>query len=455
MLNDPLSSAAAREGYVPPPVLSVSLLVSTARVVLERQLGLSWIAGEISDCKRASSGHLYFKLKDRAAQVQCVFFRSKAQGLPFELKNGLAVEVRATPSIYEARGEFQLNVDAIRLAGLGALYERFVKLKERLQSAGWFSEERKRPLPAYPRAVGIVTSTRAAALSDVITTLKRRWRAAKIVVYPASVQGDAAASELAAAIARANSRGEVDVLIVCRGGGSFEDLWPFNEEKLARAIVQSQLPVISGVGHETDFTICDFVADARAPTPTAAAALAVPDGAALSHRLEQIAARMIRSGAHALAARMQRFDHASRRLIHPAERLAEQRRRAAAFRDRLARAWRHRIAFEQRTVTTLCGRFAREIKAPLPQSTQLARAIDAWRRQARERIARHAVRLDALAQSLAHLNPEAVLTRGYAIVTTVDGAVVLDAAQLAPEDRVNLALARGHAEATITRTESK
>src|SRR5690242_9905243 len=169
MLTDPLSQTS--ESYVPPPVLSVSRLVSIARVVLERQLGLAWVSGEISDCKRASSGHLYFKLKDRAAQVQCVFFRSKAQGLPFELKNGLAIEVRATPSIYEARGEFQLNVDAIRLAGLGALYERFIKLKERLQAAGWFDEARKKRPPAYPRAVGIVTSTRAAALSDVLTTL--------------------------------------------------------------------------------------------------------------------------------------------------------------------------------------------------------------------------------------------------------------------------------------------
>src|SRR5512138_658405 len=190
--------AKLREGYVPPPVMPVSLLVSTARLLLERQLGLAWVSGEISDCRKAASGHIYFKLKDANAQVQCVFFRSKTLRLPFELKNGLGVEVRATPSIYEARGEFQLNVDAIRLAGVGALYDRFVKLKERLQAAGWFDEDRKRPLPAYPRAVGIVTSTRAAALHDVLTTLSRRWRAVRIIVYPASVQGDAAAPELAA-----------------------------------------------------------------------------------------------------------------------------------------------------------------------------------------------------------------------------------------------------------------
>src|SRR5213595_3280662 len=276
MLNDPLLPAPpSREIYSPPPVVPVSLLVSTARVLLERQLGLAWVAGEISDCKRAASGHVYFKLKDAAAQAQCVFFRSKTLGLPFQLKNGLAVEVRATPSIYEARGEFQLNVETIRLAGMGALYERFVKVKERLETAGWFSEARKRRPPDHPRAIGIVTSPRAAALSDVLTTLCRRSPASRIVVYPASVQGDAAAADIAGAIALANRRREVDVLIVCRGGGSFEDLWPFNEEIVARAVLESALPIISGVGHETDFTICDFVADVRAPTPTAAASLAV------------------------------------------------------------------------------------------------------------------------------------------------------------------------------------
>src|SRR5437762_2324860 len=333
MWNDPPSppsipSAVGSGPYTPPPVLPVSLLVSSARLLLERQLGLAWVAGEISDCKRAPSGHLYFKLKDAAAQVQCVFFRFKAQGLAFELKNGLAVEVRATPSIYEARGEFQLNVETMRLAGMGALYERFVKLKERLEKAGWFGEARKRRPPAYPRAIGIVTSTRAAALSDVLTTLCRRSPATRIVVYPASVQGDAAAAEIAGAIALANRRREVDVLIVCRGGGSFEDLWPFNEEIVARAVLESALPVISGVGHETDFTICDFVADVRAPTPTGAATLVVPDWRAVLADVGAIARRWHRTSRHAMEARQQRVDGLARRLLHPAARLAQPRRDA-------------------------------------------------------------------------------------------------------------------------------
>ena len=457
MFDDDAVTPAARrrDGYLPPPVVPVSQLVATARVLLERQLGLAWVSGEISDCRRAISGHVYFKLKDAAAQVQCVFFRSKTLRLPFELKNGLAVEVRATPSIYEARGEFQLNVDAIRLAGLGALYDRFIKLKERLQAAGWFDEARKRALPPFPRGIGIVTSTRAAALSDVLTTISRRWRVPRIVVYPASVQGDGAAAELCAAIRLANARREVDVLIVCRGGGSFEDLWPFNEEPLARAILESGLPIISGVGHETDFTICDFVADVRAPTPTAAAALAVPDRVALGARVAAIGARLVRTSDHALAVRIQRVDHAASRLVHPAQRLAQQRERASGLRERLARAWRHRLSYDQRAVAALGGRLARELRAPLPATALLANAIVDWRRHARERIACLAVRLDALTQSLAHLNPEAVLTRGYAIVTTTDGAIVSSAAQVAPADGVNIAFAHGRAEATITRSENK
>src|SRR5438874_1168193 len=458
MLNEfpsspPIPPGSAGGPLFAPPVLPVSLLVSSARLLLERQLGLAWVAGEISDCRRATSGHLYFKLKDAAAQVQCVFLRYKAQGVGFELTNGLAVEVRATPSIYEARGEFQLNVETIRLAGVGALYERFVKVKERLEAAGWFSEARKRRPPAYPRAIGIVTSQRAAALSDVLTTLSRRSPASRIVVYPASVQGDAAAAEIAAAIALANRRREVDVLIVCRGGGSFEDLWPFNEEIVARAVFESALPIISGVGHETDFTICDFVADVRAPTPTAAATLAVPDRVALAHRLEQVARRIRRIAEHTLASRIQRLDHASRRLIHPAARLAQQRERTAALGQRIARVWRHRFASDQRAAANLCGRLVRELRAPLPETARLASAIETWRRRGRERIARHAVRLDALGQSLAHLSPEAVLTRGYALVTTLEGTVVFDAKQVAPSDTVLLRFARGGAEATITRSE--
>ena len=440
--------------YAPAPVLPVSLLVSSARLLLERHLGLVWIAGEISGCSRAASGHCYFTLKDATAQVRCVLFRNKAQALGLTLRDGLAVEVRATPSIYEARGEFQLNVETVRHAGLGALYERFVRLKSKLEAAGWFAVARKRRLPPYPRAVGIVTSTRAAALSDVLTTLARRWPALRIVVYAAAVQGDGAAQEIANAIATAGARAEVDALIVCRGGGSLEDLWAFNEEIVARAIFESALPVVSGVGHETDFTICDFVADLRAPTPTAAATLVVPDRAVILHKIEGIGRRIVRCADHALATRMQRLDHTSRRLIHPAARLAQQRDRARALAERLDRAWRVELAGGQRNVATIANRLVRELRLLPPREARVARTAEALRRHGRETLARRAARLEALAQSLVHLNPEAVLTRGYAIVTMRDGAIVHDAAQIAPSDEVALTLARGRALATITRSDS-
>ena len=448
-IDTPMPESLPRDA----PVLPVSLLVSSARLLLERHLGLAWISGEISGFMRAASGHCYFTLKDASAQVRCVFFRHKAQGLGFALADGLAVEVRAVPSIYEARGEFQLNVETVRHAGLGALYERFVKLKARLEAAGWFADARKRPLPAFPRAVGIVSSTRAAALHDVLTTLARRLPSLRVVIYPTAVQGDGAAAEIAAAIATANARAEVDVLIVCRGGGSLEDLWAFNEETVAHAVFRSTLPVVSGVGHETDFTICDFVADVRAPTPTGAATLVAPDRIALAQRLTQLARRAARGTSHALATRMQRVDHASRRLVHPAKRLAQQVERAAALASRLARAWRHRHAAELESVAALHGRFVRELRAPLPQALRLERALEGWQRALRDGLAQRARQTDALMRGLRHLSPQAVLERGYAIVTTAAGDVVYTAAQVAPQDTVTLAFARGRAAATVTRSD--
>ena len=450
--------AAPVAGVPPAPpreaaVLPVSLLVSSARLLLERHLGLVWVSGEISNFTRAASGHCYFNLKDAQAQVRCVFFRHKAQFVDFALKDGLSVEVRAIASIYEARGEFQLNVETVRLAGLGVLYERFAQLKARLEAAGWFAEARKRPLPAYPRAVGVVTSTRAAALRDILTTLRRRWPALPVVVYPTAVQGTGAAAEIAQAIATANARAEVDVLIVARGGGSIEDLWAYNEEVVAQAVHASRLPVVSGVGHETDFTICDFVADVRAPTPTAAAALVAPDRAEASRHVESLAGRWRRAGDRALEARMQRLDGLARRLVHPAARLAQQRRDVELLAGRLVRAFRHRLAGAATDTQALARGLARQLHAPLPEAQRLASARDAWRRAGAVRVEQAAIRVAALERSLGHLNPQAVLERGYAIVARSDGAIVHEAAQVAPGDDVDLTFARGTAGATVTRCE--
>lgn len=444
---------APNGSVVPGAVLPVSLLVGSARLILERHLGLVWVAGEISGFTRAASGHCYFNLKDASAQVRCVFFRQKAQFAGFVLQDGLAVEVRATPSIYEARGEFQLNVETVRLAGVGALYEKFARMKARLEAAGYFAPERKRALPRFPRVVGIVTSPRAAALKDVLTTLARRWPSLRVVVYPAAVQGEGAAAGLADSVRIANARAEVDVLIIGRGGGSIEDLWAFNEEILATAIFESALPVVSGVGHETDFTICDFVADARAPTPTAAAALVAPDRRAVLEALAALESRWQRAIERTLETRMQRVDGFARRLVHPAARLRQQRRDAAALGHRLARAFVHAIAGSRATVGQLERRVAGQLRKPLPQHAALASVQSALLRGGRREVERANVRVAVLAQSLAHLDPRAVLERGYAIVTTADGAVVQDAAQLKVGGVVGLGLAHGSARATVDKIE--
>jgi exodeoxyribonuclease VII large subunit len=432
------------------PVLPVSLLVSTARLIIERHLGLAWISGEISGFTRAASSHCYFVLKDERAQIRCVLYRQKAQLLEVDLRDGLAVEVRAAPTIYEARGEFQLNVDAVRLAGQGALYERFARLKAKLEASGWFRSERKRPLPAFPRSVGLVTSLRAAALSDVLATLRGRMPLLPVIVYPSAVHGAAAAAEIVSALAMANARREVDVLIVCRGGGSIEDLQAFNEQSVARAVLESVIPVVSGVGHETDFTICDFVADARGPTPTAAAAMVVPDRVALVDRLSACSTHCRRSIKHTLEVDMQRLDLASRRLVHPAARLAAQSQALATLARRLKRASDTQQLRRETEFAVHSRHFARLLRAPLPQTMRVARSGELLRRGASAALAGLSQRVASLAAGLKHLNPQGVLDRGYSIVTTAAGAIVQDAAQLAIGDAVDLRFARGGANAEVT-----
>ncbi|MGA0844823.1 MAG: exodeoxyribonuclease VII large subunit, partial [Arenicellales bacterium] len=257
-----------------PAVMTVSQLNQTVGRLLERSFPLTWVAGELSNVTRAASGHWYFTLKDAGAQVRAVMFRGRAQYVDFSPREGDKVEVRATVGLYAARGDFQLNVENMRRAGVGNLYEAFLRLKSKLAAEGLFDQERKRALPVFPRTIGVVTSPQAAALRDILTALRRRVPHIQIVLYPTAVQGDGSAEKIAAAIQAASDRSECDLLLVCRGGGSLEDLWSFNDERVARAIFYCAVPVISGVGHETDVTIADFVADLRAPTPTAAAELA-------------------------------------------------------------------------------------------------------------------------------------------------------------------------------------
>lgn len=435
----------------PTQVIPVGELNRLAKDVLEQNLPLMWVAGEISNFKRYDSGHCYFTLKDAVAQVDCVMFRHKVQYLEWLPENGMQVEVRALPTLYEARGKFQLNVENMRRAGLGALYEAFEKLKARLDKEGLFDEARKKPLPEFPRTVGIVTSPQAAALRDVLTTLRHRMPSLPVIFYPAPVQGEGAAQKIAQAIAAAGARGECDVLLVCRGGGSIEDLWAYNEETVARAIDACPIPVVTGVGHETDFTIADFVADARAPTPTAAAQLVSPDRAELAQQLRQWHHRLARVTERLLEDRMQRLDYLARRLTHPGERIRNQAQHLRHLASRLRGAWRREWEDGSWRVRELAQRFGSarpDLEALARARNDLARRL---REAARDRLKTAAIRLKGLEAHLKHLNPELVLERGYSITETADGKIVRDSARVATNEELKITFAKGWAGVQVKR----
>jgi exodeoxyribonuclease VII large subunit len=430
-------------------VVSVGELNRLAKELLEGNLPLMWVVGEISNFMRAASGHCYFSLKDAQAQVRCVMFRHKIQLQDWKPENGMQVEVRACPSFYEARGEFQLNVEIMRRSGLGALFEAFEKLKAKLQAEGLFDPAKKQPIPRFPRAIGIVTSLKAAALRDVLTTLRRRMAAVPVIIYPAAVQGEDAPRQIAAALAAADARAECDVLIVCRGGGSIEDLWAFNSEAVARAIHACTLPVVSGVGHETDFTIADFVADARAPTPTAAAQMTSPNCDDLRQELGHFSQRLARVTERALERRMQQLDVLARRLTHPGERIANQLSHLGHLASRLRTAW----ARTAESGSWQMRELYQQLLALRPDFTVLAARQHTLSRQLRSAAAQHIETLRAdiksLGAQLTQLNPSAVLERGYSIVETGVGALVRDSTQVSPDDEVRLTFARGWARAKV------
>ncbi|MBA8734466.1 exodeoxyribonuclease VII large subunit [Chromobacterium violaceum] len=420
-----------------------------ARDLLEAGIPPVWIGGEISNLTLAASGHAYFSLKDGGAQIRCVMFRHKLSLLPFRPQEGMQVELRGQVTLYEARGEFQINVGEMRAAGLGRLYEAFERLKARLQAEGLFDNARKRELPAHPAAIGIVTSPAAAALRDVVSTLRRRMPGIPLILYPTQVQGEGSARQIADALRLAGERREVDVLIVCRGGGSIEDLWSFNEEIVARAVAASPIPTVSGVGHETDFTICDFVADRRAPTPTAAAELVSPNREHLAIQLEQTKRALERALSRLLTDKTQQLDFLGRRLTHPGARLQVQRERLDALSSALGQ--RVQAAFEQgRWRLQLAGTRLSRHQPDLDVGKQALRQRQAALLRARDRLLeRRAQQLAQLAATLTALNPEAVLARGYAIVQKQDGRAVKNPAELADREKVTLRLAEGSAEARI------
>jgi exodeoxyribonuclease VII large subunit len=411
-----------------PEILTVTELNREARRLLEQQFPLLWVGGEISNLTRAASGHIYFSLKDAQAQVRCVMFRSRAQALPWKLDNGQQVEAQALVTLYEARGDFQLNVEGMRRAGSGRLYEMFLKLRDKLATEGLFDADRKREIPRYPKRVAIVSSPQAAALRDVIAAFARRAPQVELIVYPTLVQGAEAPAAIVAALAAAYARNVCDLLLLVRGGGSIEDLWAFNDEAVARKIAVSPAPTIAGIGHETDTTIADHVADRRATTPTAAAELASAGWFAAATEIAALGAALRRTLQAMLEARMQAVDRLALRLVHPAQRLAVGGQRLELLARRLHAAMRQRLS----------------------QQPRLARLDHRLRQTMATQLARRRQRLAHCQGALAALSPHATLERGYSIVRTANDNIVRSAAQLADGDLLKLQFASGTATARVT-----
>lgn len=434
--------------------LPVSELIRQAKQALESRFPLQWVAGEVTNLTRAASGHLYFALRDESAQVRCVMYRSRAQLLPFRLAEGQHVEVRARVTLYEARGEFQLQAEDIREAGRGRLFEAFLRLKEKLAAEGLFAPERKRPLPTLPRGIGIVTSRDAAALHDILTTLARRAPHLPLVLYPSPVQGQGAGERLATQVRTAGRRAAadgIDVLLLCRGGGSIEDLWAFNDEALVRAIASSPIPVVSGVGHETDFTLSDFAADLRAATPTAAAEIVSAGHLDAIARLRRLARELAKAIRQRTDSAWETVDRARTRLTHPRERLTRQHERLAMLAGRLDQAIARQQERRGAKLALLASRLSARRPAPGRERERLA-ALAARLRQAGERfLGRRAERLANLAAHLDHLNPQAVLDRGYSLVRRADGSLLRSAGEVRAGEAITIHPALGAIEATIDR----
>jgi exodeoxyribonuclease VII large subunit len=397
------------------------------RLHLEAGFPRLWLAGEISNLARPGSGHLYFSLKDARAQIRCALFRGQLGNVEGRPENGDQVLVRGRLSLYEPRGDYQLIADAILPAGSGALQQAFEALKKKLEAEGLFDASRKRPLPGYPKTIAVVTSPTGAAIRDILATLRRRWPAATIELHPAQVQGAEAVPALLRALDRA-AGSAAEVLILARGGGSIEDLWAFNDEALARRIASLPIPVVSGVGHETDFTIADFVADLRAATPTAAAEAVTPDGPALRRRIEDLQSRLLRAQGRQMEHAWQRLDQSLRRLgaQHPERRLNDGKARLAGLQRRLRRAIEQRLA----ALNERCRGLAQRTTAINPtrrvaeSGLRLQRARQRLERAASRDLDRHEQGLAAAARALHAVSPLAILGRGFALVEDEHGRLL-------------------------------
>ncbi len=429
-------------------VYSVSRLNREVKWLLADSFPKLWVAGEISNLSRPASGHLYFTLKDAKAQVRCAMFRRQQSQMDFTPENGMQVQVLAQVSLYEIRGDFQLQVEVMEEAGTGALRRAFEALKKRLAEEGLFATEHKLPIPPWPKTIGIITSPTGAAIRDVLTVLKRRFPGLEAVIYPCAVQGDAARQEISAAIQTANQRRECDVLLLVRGGGSLEDLWPFNEEQVARAVYASQIPIVTGIGHEIDFTIADFTADYRAPTPSAAAEAVSPDGEALSRQLAALEKRLLQLQHRHLDQARQQYRWLLTRMhqTHPARRLLDWMQRLDELETRLRQSIHMQLATRRQRFELYRaklqghhpGRRLHAANIHLRQlSHRLAESLNQRLQLERSRLAERSRALDAV-------SPLATLARGYAIVTdSKTGNVITRASQTRRGKMIGARLSQG------------
>ena len=403
-----INSSKPNEGKV----FSVKEINRLVRELLEQSFPSFWISGEISNFISASSGHWYFSLKDDEAQVRCTMFKNKNMVADWVPKNGEKIEAKCFIGLYEARGEYQLNIEVIRHAGAGLLSEAFNQLKEKLLKEGLFEPTRKKPIPQFPQSIGVITSPTGAAIEDILITLKRRSPHIPIFIYPSLVQGKEAPSAIVKAIETANTRMECDVLILARGGGSIEDLWAFNEEIVARAIIASKIPTITGVGHETDTTIADFVSDLRAPTPTGAAELVTSHTIELIKTMQAYKNQLNKMMASVIRELIQKVDYLEKRLISPRQQIQRQKEQIHQYIQRINQSMKNAMI-------------------------------------------QYRLNIDKLKLNLDHLSPHAVLSRGYSIITNVDGQIVNNINQLKLDDKIHIQLNHGQADANISDLKNK
>ncbi len=432
-------------------IYTVTRLNRAVRQVLEREFGLVWVEGEISNLARPASGHLYFSLKDADAQVRCAMFRARNSLLGFAPTNGLHVVAHARLGLYEPRGEYQLVVEHLEPAGEGLLRLKLEALKRKLAAEGLFAAERKRALPAWPRAIGVVTSASGAALRDIVHVLARRNPALSVVVYPTAVQGAAAVPGVVAALREANRRADCDVLIVARGGGSLEDLWAFNDEAVVRAIAASDIPVVSGVGHEIDVTLSDLVADQRAPTPSAAAELCSPSADAAIQSFDLLIRRLSRCMRSRLESMTRQQRQLSQRLVHPGRRLEQLFQRLDELARRLPQCLRMVLRLRQARLDGMQARLAQA--SPARQRLALEQRLALQRERlllaTPARLQQANTRLERALEVLRAVSPTATLERGYAIVTHADGRIARRAADFQVGETLRARLAEGQITARV------